>query len=120
MTRGWRLGRVRVDACTPPPSNLAVRTAARSYPERQKRTFIFPVGQVVSAGWGIGKRFLDPGTGDKILILTSNYRDTLSQFYDADQLEPRYGGTGTSVRGLYAFAPKDGAGSNTEHAGPHK
>jgi len=71
----------------------AAKALGDNYPEMMVSTFIFPVGAAIRKIWKGARSFMDPSTAVKIVMFGVDFRETLLEYYDADQLEPRHGGT---------------------------
>ena len=63
------------------------------YPERLKYLFMINTPWFFTAIWSMFKSIIDPVTADKMKIIGSDYKETLLQFIDADQIPIEYGGT---------------------------
>ena len=63
------------------------------YPETLRRAFLINAPLYARIGWAIVKTFMDPVTVSKVVILGTDYRGTLLEYIDADQLPVEFGGT---------------------------
>ena len=64
----------------------------RHYPERVWKTIIINAPSVFGVIWTIVSPLLEPNVREKITVLRSNYKDTLRDLVDPDDLPVEYGG----------------------------
>jgi len=83
---------------------------ANNYPETLRRVYIINAPQIFTIGWKVAKKFLDPVTIKKIVILGNDYKQELLNAIPAESLPKAYGGTldflpsgGGSIKGIKKF-----------------
>jgi len=83
---------------------------ADNYPETIRRVFLINSPSVFTIGWKVAKKFLDPITIQKIVILGTDYQDELCKVIPPDCIPKAYGGTldflpsgGGSIKGIKKF-----------------
>mmetsp|Transcript_19073 Transcript_19073/g.58767 ORF Transcript_19073/g.58767 Transcript_19073/m.58767 type:complete len:550 (-) Transcript_19073:1137-2786(-) len=64
----------------------------RHYPERVWKTIIINAPSIFGVVWTIVSPLLEPNVREKITVLRSNYKDTLRDLVDPDDLPVEYGG----------------------------
>ncbi|XP_033747667.1 SEC14-like protein 2 isoform X2 [Pecten maximus] len=74
--------------------NQFVTLVEDNYPERLKFIFIINAPKIFPVIWKLVRPFVAEETRKKIKVFgTANYKDTLLEYIDADQLPAAYGGT---------------------------
>ncbi|XP_060077261.1 SEC14-like protein 2 [Ylistrum balloti] len=74
--------------------NQFVTLVEDNYPERLKFIFIINAPKIFPVIWKLVRPFVAEETRKKIKVFgTTNYKDTLLEYIDADQLPAAYGGT---------------------------
>jgi hypothetical protein len=83
---------------------------ANNYPETVRRVYLINSPSVFTVGWKVAKKFLDPVTIKKILILGSDYQAELSKVIPPECIPKSLGGTldytitgGGSIKGIKKF-----------------
>jgi len=83
---------------------------ANNYPENVRRVYLINSPAVFTVGWKVAKKFLDPVTIKKILILGSDYQPELTKVIPPECLPKSLGGTleynvtgGGSIKGIKKF-----------------
>mmetsp|Transcript_6409 Transcript_6409/g.26973 ORF Transcript_6409/g.26973 Transcript_6409/m.26973 type:complete len:168 (+) Transcript_6409:1916-2419(+) len=83
----------------------------RHYPERVWKTIIVNAPSVFGVIWTIVSPLLEPNVREKITVLRKDFKDTLRDLIDVDDLPVDYGGTDDKASpeevALAAFVPLD-------------
>ena len=69
----------------------------RHYPERVWKTIIVNAPSIFGVIWTIVSPLLEPNVREKITVLRSNFKDTLRDLIDPDDLPAEYGGNDDSL-----------------------
>jgi len=82
-----------------------------NYPESLRRVYLINAPQVFTIGWKFAKKFLDPVTLKKIVILGSDYKQELLKVIPDECLPTVYGGKldylpsgGGPIKGIKKFS----------------
>lgn len=70
-----------------------IRVTSTYYPETLAQHFFINAPFIFTGIWAIIKGWLDPVTAQKMHVLGRNFKDTLLQYIEPDQLPVKYGGT---------------------------
>jgi len=83
---------------------------SNNYPETLRRVFLINAPSVFTMGWKVAKKFLDPATIKKIVILGTDFKEELFKAIPPESLPKAYGGTldylpsgGGSIKGIKKF-----------------
>jgi len=83
---------------------------SNNYPETLRRVFLINSPSIFTMGWKVAKKFLDPETIKKIVILGSDYKTELQKEIPPESIPRAYGGQldflvsgGGSIRGIKKF-----------------
>jgi len=84
--------------------------SANNYPETLRRVFLINAPPIFTLSWKVAKKFLDPVTIKKIVILGNDYKKELLSVIPAESLPKAYGGTldylpagGGPIKGIKKF-----------------
>jgi len=84
---------------------------ANNYPETLRRVFLINAPSIFTMCWKVAKKFLDPVTIKKIVILGNDYLQELLTIIPAESIPKAYGGTldflppgGGSIKGIKKFS----------------
>jgi hypothetical protein len=85
--------------------------SANNYPETLRRVFLINAPPIFTMSWKVAKKFLDPVTIKKIVILGNDYKKELLSVIPAESLPKAYGGTldylpagGGTIKGIKKFS----------------
>jgi len=85
--------------------------SANNYPETLRRVFLINAPPIFTMSWKVAKKFLDPVTIKKIVILGNDYKKELLSVIPAESLPKVYGGTldylpagGGPIKGIKKFS----------------
>jgi len=83
---------------------------ANNYPETLRRVFLINSPSIFTMGWKVAKKFLDPETIKKIVILGTDYKTVLFKEIPPEYIPKSYGGQldfipsgGGSIKGIKKF-----------------